>query len=343
MRSPPSTRGFALAATVFALVLIGALVAGVFFAARQSMKLGENVQGGARAFDAADAGLQTAIAHWERATYDALAPGRSAAFAGRLPGGSGSFAGTVLRLNRQLFLIRSTGRDAANVAGTSLASVVRLAPVPLAFDAALTVASSPVLGGASVVDGADRQVPGRDCPPLGPARPGVLVRSGGEPSLDSAWQVLAAAAAKVYDAEDEAVVAPAPVGAPACDTTARDNWGDPAAAASGSGCGGYYPVILAMGDLRLGGGSGQGVLLVTGDLEIEGGFFFYGPVLVRGNLTVRDAGGLLVGGVWAASAALIPSGAGTAEVAFSECASSNALLSGAPATPLGERSWGQLY
>ena len=342
MRASPSARGFALAATLFALVLIGALVAGVFFAARQSMKLGENVQGSSRAFDAADAGLQTALARWDRATWDALAPGRSAAFAGRLPGGSGSFSGTVLRLNRQLFLIRSTGRDVGNVAAASLGSLVRLSPVPLAVDAALTTAAAPELGGASVVDGADHQVPGRDCPPPGRAKPGVLVQSGGG-SLDSAWQALAAVAAKVYDAEDEAIVAPVPAGTPVCDTTVRDNWGDPAAESSESGCGAYHPVILAMGDLRIGGGSGQGILLVTGDLDVDGGFLFHGLVLVRGNLTVRGAGGRLVGAVRAANAALIPSGAGTAEVVFSDCATSDALLSGAPAIPLGGRSWVQLY
>jgi len=128
-----------------------------------------------------------------------------------------------------------------------------------------------------------------------------------------------------------------------CDSAARDNWGDPSAPASVAACRGYYPVVLAQGDLTLVGGTGQGILLVAGDLVVDGGFTFYGAVLVRGSLTMQGAGGVLRGGVWASSASLEPSGAGTADVAYSACAVSNALLSGAPATPLAIRPWAQVF
>jgi hypothetical protein len=373
---PPrtATRGFALAVTVFALVLIAALIAGVFFAARQEMRLGENVQSAHRAFDAAEAGLHTAVAQWDPGRYDDLAPGRSAEFAGRLPGGTGSFAGSVLRLNGRLFLIRSTGQDAGGLARRSLAGLVRLAPAPLAFGAALSVTGPLVVGGSSLVEGGDQRPAGWDCPPTGPAMPGVAIRDAGELSIpgcpdasclhgdppvrrvpalgDSAtraadgvaWGALAARATKVYEAEDGPVTGPRPSGtATTCDTSARDNWGEAAVPPVVAGCSHYYPVILARGGLRVTGGSGQGILLVSGDLQVEGGFAFYGPVVVRGNLTVRGGGGRLLGGVKASSAALLPSGGGSAEVGFSGCVLSNALLSSAPAAFLAGRGWAQLF
>ena len=368
------TRGFALAATVFALVLIGALIAGIFFAARQATRLGANVQSAERAFDAAEAGLHAAVAGWIPDRYGDLAPGQAVEFAGRLPAGTGSYAGTVLRLNPRLFLIRAVGQDAAGLARRSLASLVRLAPPPLSFGAALGVGGPLELGAASTVEGRDQEPAGWGCPPSGPARPGLEIRSAsdlsvpgcadascvsGDPPVrvvgapdDSAsraadeavWDALASRATRVYGPESGPVAGPRPSGtATACDTAAPDNWGEPSVPPAVAGCRRYFPIILAQGNLRVSGGSGQGVLLVAGDLEVDGGFSFYGPVVVRGHLGVRGAGGRFLGAVRAASATFLPSGAGSAEVAFSECAVSSALLAGAPATPLQTRSWAQLF
>lgn len=374
MTPKAGTRGFALAVTVFALVLIAALIAGVFFAARQDMRLGENLQSAQRAFDAADAGLHSAVAHWDPVTYDGLELGHSSEFAGQLPGRTGSFAGTVLRLNRQLFLVRSTGQDAWGLARRSLAGVVRLAPAPMTLGAALTITRSLEISGATRVEGDDHAPPGWDCPPDGRAMPGVVIRGSGglsasgcagpsclhgdppvrlDPDLgdsasvaadDVAWDALSGLATKVYEADEETVTGPQPSGtATTCDASVRDNWGDPAEPPAVPGCSRYYPIIFARGNFRIAGGSGQGILLVSGDLQVEGGFTFYGPVVVRGNLSMRGAGGRILGAVKASSANLLPSGAGSAEVVFSGCALSNAFLSRALATPLARRGWAEVF
>ena len=57
MRPRTSERGFALAVSIFALVIIAALITGVFFAARQEMKIGEHSMSAQQAFSAADAGV----------------------------------------------------------------------------------------------------------------------------------------------------------------------------------------------------------------------------------------------------------------------------------------------
>ena len=370
----PGSRGFALAASLFALVLMAALIAGVFFAARQEMRLGENVQSAERAFDAAEAGLHSALARWDPGAYDGLPAGGSAGFSGALPLGTGSFSGSVLRLNRRLFLVQSTGQDPGGVSRRTLAGLVRLVPAPLAFGAAISVTGQVEANGGILVLGEDRPPPGRDCPSAGAAVAGVAIRyatglilhgcadsscirgdppvrlvptlgdSASHPADGLAWTGLTAMATKVYDAEGVPTTNPSPAGtATTCDTSARDNWGETAVPPAVAGCAHYYPIIYARGDLRITGGSGQGILLVGGDLEVEGGFAFYGPVMVRGKLTVQGAGGRFAGAVEAASASLLPGGAGTVQLAFSRCAVDNALLSAAPASRLAERSWAELF
>ena len=370
----PGSRGFALAASLFALVLIAALIAGIFFAARQEMRLGENVQSAERAFDAAEAGLHSALARWDPGAYDGLSPGGSAGFSGALPLGTGSFAGRVLRLNRRLFLIESTGQDPGGLSRRTLAGLVRLVPAPLAFGAAISVTGQFEANGSILILGDDRPPPGRDCPSAGTAVAGVAIGdaaglilhgcadsacihgdppvrlvpalgdSASHPADGAAWAALVAMASKVYDGEGVLTTNPSPVGtATTCDMSARDNWGEAAVPPAVAGCAHFYPIVYARGDLRITGGSGQGILLVAGDLEVEGGFSFNGPVVVRGKLTVQGAGGRFTGGVKAASASLLPGGAGTAELVFSRCAVDNALLSAAPASRLAERGWAELF
>ncbi|HEU5357834.1 MAG TPA: hypothetical protein VFU45_01850, partial [Gemmatimonadales bacterium] len=72
------------------------------------------------------------------------------------------------------------------------------------------------------------------------------------------------------------------------------NWGDPTYAASGVDgtshpCAGYFPVIYVNGNTTLPTGSGQGVLLINGNLTFGSSFKFYGVVLVTG--TAKATGG----------------------------------------------------
>jgi Tfp pilus assembly protein PilX len=65
-------RGIALAVAVFALVVIGALVAGTFFAGRLEQQTGSNTFMAAQAAEAAEAGLSDAIAGQTAATLLAV-------------------------------------------------------------------------------------------------------------------------------------------------------------------------------------------------------------------------------------------------------------------------------
>lgn len=80
-----------------------------------------------------------------------------------------------------------------------------------------------------------------------------------------------------------------------CDAQDELNWGDPSDPTAA--CGNHFPIVhltRASGPgnsvIQISGGTGQGVLLVDGDLRITGPFSFHGLILVRGNLRITGGG-----------------------------------------------------
>jgi hypothetical protein len=127
-----------------------------------------------------------------------------------------------------------------------------------------------------------------------------------------------------------------------CDTTAPDNWGEPNRWLGGP-CTGYYPVIHAASDLVVDGGRGQGVLVVDGNLTLQGGFEFTGAVLVRGALRGGPGGGRITGMASVAGQGATSSALDGITVAFSRCAARKALLGIAMPVAVIERSWSEWF
>ena len=71
-----------------------------------------------------------------------------------------------------------------------------------------------------------------------------------------------------------------------CEDEVEHNWGDPRSPTAS--CGDHFVLRARRGNLRMVGGSGQGVLLVTGDLVMEAGADFRGIVLVGGALHLAN-------------------------------------------------------
>jgi hypothetical protein len=370
--------GFALGAALFALVVIAALVGGAFFAARQEFRVGQNHRLSEQASGAAEAGLVAALAEGAAGRWRAVLAGDSLAFAGRLPSGTGRFTGVVHRLNEQLFLVRATGTDVVGRSERSVGALARLVPWTVRPPAALTVLGALQLDGAAWIDGRDGAPSGwTDCPPAGSdSLPGLLLRRltdlqaegcagwtciTGEPRVraDSAledeaallersgvqWGALVAMADRVYSGAVAGSLAPAPVATGSvCDTSIRDNWGEPQRRTPASPCQDHFPVIFADGGLSLNGGRGQGVLLVQGDLDIAGGAEFVGLVVATGRLRLGAGGGLLVGAALALNAGSGPSSLeGGAAVRLSTCAVAAAGRAAAAARVFRDRFWLDLY
>jgi hypothetical protein len=125
-----------------------------------------------------------------------------------------------------------------------------------------------------------------------------------------------------------------------CLRALQTNWGDPRSLANA--CGTYLPIIHTTGDLTVLGGTGQGILVVDGDLTVSGGFSFEGLILVGGGLTVAGAGGRITGAVQVDDERAEGSEVvGPASLNYSSCALSRALLSLGRSEPLWQRGWFQ--
>jgi hypothetical protein len=127
-----------------------------------------------------------------------------------------------------------------------------------------------------------------------------------------------------------------------CNRGVVSNWGSPLLPLDP--CGNYFPVIWVEGDITINGVQGQGVLLVDGNLRVQGGFEFYGPVIVKGALSTQGTGGHFNGGVIAANINLDQNNVlGDAVITYSSCALERALQASAQGDLLRERSWVNLY
>jgi len=373
MHARTQERGFALAGAVFSLVIIAALVVGAFFASRQELNIGRASQTYQRAFQVAEASMNKQVALWNTSA-NALTVGDSLMVYDTITGSGGGTAVTAIkRLNTQLFLMRTTGTSGTS--SRTLATLTRLQLVQMNFLASLTTQGSIQVGGSSYINGVNTPPAGWSCPT--PTDTVAAVRTpdsnqittsgcnsfsclSGNPKIsqdttvaDSTffqfgnldWAALTAMATKTYVGDTGPLnsVGPVAVGS-TCTTTTQDNWGEPwRSGGSISACYNYMPIIYVSGNLKLTGGRGQGILLVEGDLSVQGGFEFYGPVIARGQFDTQGTGGHFTGGVMAANVNLqVNNILGNALITYSSCAISRALQFNASGRGLRERSWAEV-
>lgn len=365
-----NSRGVALPLAIFALVVIGVLVGASFYIGRQEQSVGRNTVRLQQAFAAAEGGMQTRLANWDPPTLNALAIGDSAAFGGSIAG-SGWYRGNVRRLNDLLFLLRSEGFSTDSTARQHLGLLVRLRPIEIDIGAALKTQGATKIGGSSYIDGNDHLPPGwTGCPALEPPLPGILLPDStdittagcgglvcvaGAPKVlenpaintdslttfgDADIDDLRALATKIIPGGNRKIEPSVSGGV--CNKADLNNWGSPLDPTGA--CGGYFPIVWSDGDLNINQVQGQGVLIVDGDLAVQGGFEFYGPVIVKGSLKTMGTGGHFNGGVIAANISLEQNDIlGNAVISYSSCAVMRALRNTAAAAPLRSRSWANLY
>jgi hypothetical protein len=86
-----------------------------------------------------------------------------------------------------------------------------------------------------------------------------------------------------------------------CLKSSTMNWGDPVRHTPAAACESYLPIIHMTGNTSLSNGTGQGILLVDGDLTKAGNFTFTGVVIARGTVRSSGSGNGVTGVVMAAS------------------------------------------
>jgi len=371
-------RGVALPMAIFALVVIGLLVAGTFFASRLEQQSGQNTLFASQAAEAAEAGLSDALGstYSTAASLQAIGVGNSSAPITVTLASGISYTESVDQLTSSVYLYRSVGTRqsaGATAATRSVGVLARLVTMNIAVNAGLTALGDVTVGGNSTVSGTDATPPewtaaGVSCPPTadvtGVRYNGTLTKSGSstmtgvpvsqlDPTLNNStifggtdFASLKALRTLTLSSNISGL-APAVTGSPAvCNTAVENNWGAPTDKTSP--CFNYFPVIYHYGDLSISGsGAGQGILLVEGNLNVQGQIDFYGPVIVTGGVNVRGTGSddvKFYGGILAQNVTLDDSRlTGNATVNYSSCAIRRALQGSAVPTPLSERSWVQLY
>lgn len=375
-------RGMALAIALFALVVVGALIAGAFFAGTQEQRVGDNQRRVQTSFGVAEAGVQERVLSWNPITMNSRPqyPADSVAIATtNTPNGTGSYGGYSYRVGPQLFLIDITGRDNASAAGIiaggggarqRLGLITRIAPVDFGIHASLTTLGGASVGGNADVTGVDQVptgwtscgVPGAEQPGIRNTGASVTTNGNGivtgtppvvnDPTLNSnsfqnfggaTYAQLAARASIVLPAGTYTTAPVVTNGV--CDNTVLTNWGDgdnPTAA-----CGSYWPIIHITGTATLNNTQGQGILLVDGDLNVQGSYDFFGIVVVQGSLKTSGGGTTSAhfwGGVMSKDATLsIQSLSGKATLNYSSCAIISALQATMPISMMRSRGWAQLY
>jgi hypothetical protein len=372
-------RGMALAVALFALVVIGMLVGGTFFSGRLEQQSGQNTFYSGQAAEAAEAGISDAIGTATPATLMGLAVGGAAVDLGTVSLGSRvDVTRQLSRVTSGVFLIRSVGTR-RNAAGTALAtrsagSMVRLVTPNLLMRGGLSAIGQITVTGNATVSGIDttppawKTSPAVDCPPevdkAGVTYNGTLTQQGSsvitgsparqaDPTLNSGNMMGGTnfdqlkALRTLTLTSNLSGLGPVTTGTPpVCNTAVQSNWGAPTDKTSP--CFNYFPIIYHYGDLSLSGaGSGQGILLVEGNLNVQGQISFFGPVIATGAVNVRGTGSddvKFYGGIVASDVQLDDSRlSGNATVLYSSCANRRALQGSGVVTRMSQRGWVQLY
>ncbi len=371
--SPRDTRGFAVPAAIFVIIVVSLLALGGLYVAQNDAKANTGIRRSWKAFNAANAGATRTVAVWDRPTYGALNPGDSVIGNWQtLPDGS-QYRTTVLRADDgqagspTLYRLRTVGRPGPGV--TAQRSIVTLVGT-ISTSGVCCDGAVKAQGRLSVQGtGNKAKADGRDIPPAswsgtcsGPTSdlPGIVIQDVGDltetgnPKIYGSPPVQADGSINDEDFAiyDELVsmadkqlaggnLSPQAVtSGGACVTSDATNWGDPLN--PGTPCSDYLPIIHITGNAKLiGNGYGQGILLVDGNLDITGNFDFYGVIIVMGE---ADFGGTpyVYGGVMVRNG---PGGTGQSRlrgnegVHYSSCVINRALTQASVARPLSGRHW----
>jgi hypothetical protein len=382
-RRPIATdeRGIALAMAVFALVVIGALVAGTFFAGRLEQRTGLNSMFAEQSFELAEAGATEVLANWAPAAFNRLPPGADTVLAPVTLAPLQVYVPTITRLTPNLFFVRANGQrhdaDGSILAERTVGLLARLG-VPAATPGAAVVSRTEVqfmseatilgedldpvgwggdcpgaVGTLPAVRAAAAVVDSTDCgggasclvggPP--PAPPILSPDSSVTPSLFNDFGGVSfdeLAAMAEKVVGASAIPSPTLDGTGACDRADPENWGEPLTGLGFDECFDYFPIIYAPGDFQLTDGRGQGILLVRGDFSIRGSAAFYGLVVTLGRVE-SEMSPSIHGAVMAQGTLVRSHFGGRSLVQYSSCTLTRALRQAGIARPLAERAWAQVF
>ena len=371
--------GFALPAAMGALVIMSLLVTAGFFISRQEVRIGVASKHANMAVNIAQAGANEVMANWNGYELGQIGVWSDTTLTDTIA--SGIWEVSIRNANNYIYLMRAKGTvteggELWSGASREIGIVTKMVYADIDPPAALTTRGSTVVKGGAFINGINTVPPNwgayctgfasndttgvltNDTSVVGTSGGGTIL---GSPPYDEDSNIvdstftnfgemdwaeltsLAAAEGKDMSPDLPSIssVEPDTTAAGRCNEATLNNWGDTLPSAP---CGSYFPLIWSPGDMVIqGGGFGQGVLLVDGNLDLRGDFLFYGIIIVQGNFETQGSGNRIVGAVMASNSSIDQqSVTGTSSVQYSRCAVQRAILNNASlsrARPLLERSW----
>lgn len=346
-------RGFVLPTLLLVLVLLLGLSAWSSTSSRLEHRTGIATARTLDAFNLAELGLIETIRTMPSRSVEEMAEWADTTVTGM--GAGGSWSVSLTRLPNQTALLRSTGTvsNGGSLSGATreLGQFVRVKPSrpvmgPLG---ALTTRGYVKVGGASKVSGTDPGDMRSGCSASYPDAAGIHIddpanvdakgASGvdGDPNilpdssladLDSfesiggaTWEEWIESATHRLPGFTASQIEPSYILGD-CNVGDPSNWGEPAVYnPADDPCGSHFPIIYVDGNLTVtGGGRGQGILVVNGDISFSGGLDFYGIVMAKGVYVATGNGNNVTGAVYAANAEINDGkAAGRSDTVYSKC------------------------
>lgn len=355
---------------IVALAILGALVARGFLASWREAQIGADSIARARALAAAEYGAYSTLSptRWLQ-SWNVMAPVHHTPIVRQSIAGDAAADVTVWKLTPTTALISSLGSagQLPRVARQRVGLLVALhAPVVARLGAA-TARARITVADSSRISGLDATA--TDCAPpestiaalvVADTSAADIARCTSSPCLVGTPPIRIAPEAESVETYEQfgqvdrsflskigtlipegSVLSPTPIidSHGECDARAPGNFGDPLRVlGADSPCKSFFALGHAQGDLRLVGGTGQGMLVVDGDLTLKSAARFDGVIIARGSVWL-ESGSQVMGIVLAANIAL----EGGSIVQYSSCAIDRALVVGARPVPQPGQSWTEMF
>lgn len=160
--------GFALVGAVLAMLVVGAIVTGGFYAANQQSQVVRSTYLGEMAQYIAETGLEAGMGRTTGRTYSKIDANQDSVIFTNVPvsyGGRvvGTYTVSVLRTEGSLYMVRSTGTVTIGGAAQqgitrTVANMVRLREIDFDKETAMQVYGNLVVGGTADIEGTDRNL-----------------------------------------------------------------------------------------------------------------------------------------------------------------------------------------
>lgn len=364
-------RGAALLITLIAIAMLAVLSTGALLGSMQEYRAGRNSLVEQRALAVAEYGLNQQLSNWS-AARNAMSVGQIDSL--RVGIASGDTARvSLLRLTSDLFSVTAVGRASVG-SGTLEAQretnlIVRIAYPSIPAGAAITSYGPLEIKGSSEVTGVNTTPPlWTDCAKFGTRDTfAVAYNPAYVPDIQKAQQQVNGKYAdpKLGDPNNFVVFgdetftslaakanviangsSPFPSGTSSTCNYSNSNWGEPDRLPGAVlGCKDYFPIIYSPGDLSINGGRGQGILLVNGNLKVNGGFQFYGIIVVMNDIDKANGGFELYGTLLLRDSNSSDESTinGNASFKYSRCSVANAMRGSSSPVRAKLRSWAPVF